>query len=1271
MCETIAKYPEAPAIDDGTVQLTYRALGSRVNALARRLWALDIGAGDRVGVRMQSGSSDLYIAILGVMACGAAYVPVDIEEPEERMETAWSEAGVCAVVGGHLAVTLVPGRRAQGRHREPHPEDDAWIIFTSGSTGKPKGVVVTHRSAAAWADAEAEMYCQDNPLGPGDRVLAGLSVAFDASCEEMWLAWRNGACLVPAPRTVVRSGADLGSWLVQRHITAISTVPTLAALWPVDALDGIRLLIVGGEACPGPLMDRLAGSRREVWNTYGPTEATVISCGAMHDGTEPNRIGLPLPGWDLAVVDTDGIPVRWGEEGELVIGGVGLGRYLDPTEDAAKYAPMAVLGWSRAYRSGDLVLADPRGLVFRGRADDQVKLAGRRVELGEIDAALTSLPNVAAAASAVRTTSSGNRVLAGYLVQATGTRIDLAAARTRLTEVLPAQLVPALGVVQSLPIKASGKVDRKALPWPLPGGLPADSAHELTGTSAWLAEQWNSVLGPTPLTRDSNFFALGGGSVAAAQLISLVRTRHPEASIADLYAIPSLGPMADHLDSLGAPFGDERETMSIPPWTGLLQLPLILGLYYVNGLKYLTGLAVASLLVRMAGAPWAPNPPLLPTLVACLVLFSFPSRLIIAAGCARLLMHGIRPGIFPRGGLVHLRLWATERIVAYCALDSLMGTPFAAWYARALGCDIGKGVHLDAMPPVTGMAAIGSNASIERGVDMAGYWIDGNVLSIGSIDIGSNATVGARSTLLPGTHIGIGAEVAPGTCVNGFVPDGQLWTGSPMRHVGAAGKGWPVTQAPEHRRAAVRFLYPLSLVGLGPMMALSALPAELLIFMASRSSGDVENTLQTVALWTPLAVIFTSMTHLLITAGLVRLLSHLIAPGLHLSTGPAAWAAWLTDLLLTKALISAYAIYASLFTPGWMRLLGAQVGKRVEISTVETMPHLTIFLDRSFLADRSLVTFKRVRAGWLQLGHASVGEESFLGNSAVVGPGRHIPDKSLIAALSSAPSHMPEGTSWFGLPPVELTRLVDHSDRSRTYSPPPRLLAARAAVEACRIVPSIIKAWLGLVALYVLASTYVHSGLMTTILVSGPTVLGTAVASCLVALTAKWGLVGRFRPSEHPLWSSFVWRNELADVFTESLAGTELIGMSVGTPIINLWLRCMGTKIGRRVWCETRWLPEFDLITLGDGVTINRGCVLQTHLFHDRIMRMDEIDMGINSTLGPNSIALPGSSLGTRATVGAASLVMRSEAVPADSRWAGNPLRTWVQSHPAQSDEVD
>jgi non-ribosomal peptide synthetase component F len=276
----------------------------------------------------------------------------------------FSEAQVKAVVTDQLIVTALRSSTPTPELGEASPQDDAWIIFTSGSTGTPKGVAVTHRSAAAFIDAEARLFLQDAPLGTGDRVMAGLSVAFDASCEEMWLAWAHGACLVPAPRSLVRSGMDLGPWLVANQITVVSTVPTLVALWPAEALARVRLLILGGEVCPPELADRLASADRDVWNTYGPTEATVVACGARLTAGAPVRIGLPLDGWDLAVADRDGHPVASGEPGELIIGGVGLARYLDPTLDAEKYAPMDTLGWPRAYRSGDLVRDDGSGLVI-------------------------------------------------------------------------------------------------------------------------------------------------------------------------------------------------------------------------------------------------------------------------------------------------------------------------------------------------------------------------------------------------------------------------------------------------------------------------------------------------------------------------------------------------------------------------------------------------------------------------------------------------------------------------------------------------------------------------------------------------------------------------------------------------------------------------------------------------------------------------------------------------------------------------------------------
>ncbi|HNM85939.1 MAG TPA: non-ribosomal peptide synthetase, partial [Mycobacterium sp.] len=556
--DTAARHPDAPAIDDGTVQLTYSELIEDVEASVEWLGARGIGRGDRIGVRMPSGSYALYVAILSILAAGAAYVPVDADDPPERADLVFGEAGVVGTIT-EAGLSRATGSSRGWRAGPPLARDDAWIIFTSGSTGTPKGVAVTHRSAAAFVDAEARIFLQDNPIGPGDRVLAGLSVAFDASCEEMWLAWRHGACLVPAPRSLVRSGMDLGPWLVSRDITVVSTVPSLAALWPAEALEQVRLLIFGGEACPPELAERLAVEGREVWNTYGPTEATVVACGAKltgaagNSGTAPSpvSIGLPLPGWDLAVVDGSGRPVGYGEVGELVIGGVGLARYLDPEKDAEKYAPLESIGWQRAYRSGDLVRLEPDGLYFQGRADDQVKVGGRRIELGEVDAALVHLPGVSGGAAAVRRTASGTPVLVGYLASA-DPAFDLAAARAALAEHLPAALVPRLVLVDELPTRTSGKVDREALPWPVADDEDRDTA-DLGGTTGWLAGLWRDVLGAQVDGPEADFFALGGGSLSAAQLVAALRERYPQLTVAQLYDHPRLGSLAGFLDELAPP----------------------------------------------------------------------------------------------------------------------------------------------------------------------------------------------------------------------------------------------------------------------------------------------------------------------------------------------------------------------------------------------------------------------------------------------------------------------------------------------------------------------------------------------------------------------------------------------------------------------------------------------------------------------------------------------------------------------------------------------
>ena len=1253
--DTARRYPDAPALDDGTVQLTYAELVSDIEDSVAWLAARGIGRGDRIGIRMPSGSYALYVAILATLATGAAYVPVDADDPVERAELVFTEAGVVAVIT-EQGLVRGPGSSRGWRAAAPLSRDDAWIIFTSGSTGTPKGVAVSHRSAAAFVDAEARMFLQDNPLGPGDRVLAGLSVAFDASCEEMWLAWRHGACLVPAPRSLVRSGMDLGPWLVSRDITVVSTVPTLAALWPAEALEAVRLLIFGGEACPPELAERLAVDGREVWNTYGPTEATVVACAARLFGRGPVSIGLPLPGWDLAVVGADGRPVNLGEVGELVIGGVGLARYLDPDKDAEKYAPMPTLAWSRAYRSGDLVRLEADGLYFVGRADDQVKVGGRRIELGEVDSALVHLPGVSGGAAAVRRTASGTPLLVGYVASA-DPNFDLAAARTALAQSLPAALVPRLVLVDELPTRTSGKVDRDALPWPVDGA--GDDAPDLLGTTGWLAGLWRDGLAAQVDGPEADFFALGGGSLAAAQLIAALRQRYPQVTVADLYDHPRLGSLAGYLDELEPPPAVEPRTVEpVSRRTQAVQIALTVPLAALTGMQWVVWLAVANnVAAGLDLVPWTAPISWWWVLAGFLLFVTPPGRMGIAVVGARTLLGNVQAGTYRRGGAVHLRVWLAERLAEASGAQNMAGAPWLVYYARALGNKVGQGVDLHSAPPVTGMLTLGHRCSIEPEVDLTGYWIDGDAFHVGPVTVGNDATVGARTTLLPGAVVGKNADVAPGSGVVGKVKNGQYWKGSPAIKSGKAKHPWP-----DHRPP--RALHWVAVYGLTSML-LGALPLAALtvglavIGWAVRDTASVADAVPAAMLWAAPATLAAVLTYAALTVLGVRLLSVGLHEGYHPVRSRSGWQLWATERLMDAARNYLFPIYAGLLTPWWLRLLGAEVGRGTEISTALLVPKFTVVEDGAFLADDTMVGSYELGGGWIHVARATVGKRAFLGNSGITQPGRRVPDDGLVAVLSATPHKAKAGSSWLGSPPVRLRRRPTAADALRTFHPSAKLKVLRATVETFRIVPVVITFAIGVGVLAAIQALATAAGWLWAALAAGPVVLAAGAIAGGVAVLAKWLLVGRIGAIEHPLWSSFVWRNEVSDTFVETVAAPWFARAAAGTPVMNLWLRALGAGIGRGVWCETYWLPEADLVTLGDGATVNRGCVVQTHLFHDRIMRMDTVVLEPGATLGPHCVALPAARIGAGATVGPASLVMRGDEVPPSTRWQGNPIAPW------------
>ncbi len=947
-----------------------------------------------------------------------------------------------------------------------------------------------------------------------------------------------------------------------------------------------------------------------------------------------------------------------GEIGELVIGGVGLARYLDPDKDAEKYAPMPALGWDRAYRSGDLVRLEEDGLYFQGRADDQVKVGGRRIELGEVDSALVNLPGVSGGAAAVRRTASGTPLLVGYIASADPS-FDLAAARATLAEALPAALVPRLVLVDELPTRTSGKVDRDALPWPPPGEPEGEDAPDLSGTMGWVAGLWRDVLAAPIEGPEADFFALGGGSLSAAQLVTALRQRYPQVTVADLYDHPRLGSLAGYLDELTPPPRVETRVVTpTPRLTQAVQVALTLPLATLTALQWVVWLALSNnVAAELNLVPWA-APVGWWWIVAGFLLFVTPlGRMGIAVLFARMLLSGLEPGTYRRGGAVHLRVWFAERLAEASGAENLAGAPWLVYYARALGNKVGKGVDLHSAPPVTGMLKLGHRSSVEPEVDLTGHWIDGDHFHVGRIAVGNDATIGARTTLLPGAVVGKNADVAPGSGVVGKVKNGQYWKGSPAVKSGKARHPWP-----DHRpRRAPLWVgvYGATSVLLGAVPLIALAVGLAVIGWGIRDAVAVSAAVAPAALWTPAATVAAVLTYALLTVIGVRLLSLWLSEGYHPVRSRVGWQIWATERLMDAARNYLFPLYASLLTPWWLRVLGAKVGRGTEISTALLTPKFTVIEDGAFLADDTMVASYELGGGWIHVAKATIGKRAFLGNSGITQPGRKVPDDGLVAVLSAAPHKAKAGSSWLGSPPVRLRRKPTAADMLRTFHPSPRLKILRGPRgnlpdhpadchlrDRCRRVASL--QWL--------ATTF---GWLWAALAGGVVMLTAGAIAGGIAVMAKWLVVGHIRAIEHPLWSAFVWRNEVSDTFVETVAAPWFARAATGTPVMNLWLRALGASIGRGVWCETYWLPEADLVTLEQGATVNRGCVVQTHLFHDRIMRMDTVVLEEGATLGPHCVALPAARIGAGATVGPASLVMRGDEVPPSTRWQGNPIAPW------------
>jgi amino acid adenylation domain-containing protein len=539
--------PEAIAVlpaDPAAPPLTYGELAARAGRLARHLRARGVGRDVLVGVYAERVPETL-IGLLAVLAAGGAFLPLDPAFPPERLELILADARVPFLLARRALAATLPTGGAEvvlldGTAEPPasaealpaiEPGDLAYVIYTSGSTGRPKGVLIPHRGFL-WA---VEGLAARSRLGPGSRVLQTASASFDASVWETWSALISGATLVLGRREEILPGAPLLATLRERGITNIFLPPSALAAMPEGAsgeLSGLVSLVVGGEASSPELVARWAPGRR-LWNAYGPTEASICATMARlgEDAADAETpIGRPIADNRLLVLGRHGELLPPGVPGELHLGGRGLARgYLGrPDLTAAAFVPdrFSDEAGARLYRTGDLVRFRSDGqLEFLGRADQQVKVRGFRVEPGEIEAQIAEHPSVREVAVVPYAAARGDLRLAAYVVM-TGDDPGVDELRAFLRARLPAHMVPnAFRVLAAMPLAPSGKIDRRALPPPEADQLPPAEGFVPPGTPAeeLLAGIWGEVLGRSGIGAGDDFFDLGGHSLLVGQVLARVR----------------------------------------------------------------------------------------------------------------------------------------------------------------------------------------------------------------------------------------------------------------------------------------------------------------------------------------------------------------------------------------------------------------------------------------------------------------------------------------------------------------------------------------------------------------------------------------------------------------------------------------------------------------------------------------------------------------------------------------------------------------------------
>ena len=1288
------RFADNDAVVTDSVTLTYDELNRRANQVARHLIAQGVTGGDRVGLLFDKGA-ETYVAMLAVLKVNAAYVPLDASFPAERIRFILGDANIKTIVsmsafaerldtfdvrkifldGAKYKIDARPGTHLSAGEVAAPVDALCYVIYTSGTTGNPKGVAIEHPSICNFVRVASELY----GYRAGDRVYQGMTIAFDFSVEEIWVPLMAGATLVPARPGASLVGDELADFLSERAVTVMACCPTLLATIERD-LSLLRILLVGGEACPHNLVVRWHRAGRTILNSYGPTEATVTATLTELTPDKPVTIGVPLPTYSIVILDAEkDETVAPGELGEIGIAGIGLARgYINRDELTAKKfihdfvgIPGNVSG--RIYRTGDLGRINDEGEIeYRGRIDTQVKIRGYRIELNEIEAVLLELPQIAQAAVTTFEPDEGQvEIVSYYAFKQDASELPREEIVKAFRSRLPAYMVPAyLEELDAIPMTLSNKADLKRLPKPKSPRFAAACAivEARTQSERLLVATVCHILKLDQVSTQQHFFDdLGANSLLMARVCAKIR-QHPglsNVSMRDIYTNPTIEKLADHLDHQVEGFvAAKPEAFHVPSdlsyvTCGALQL------------AFYAAYALFGLWVLDTGYEWAIAAGSALELYARAVVFaaaSFVALTGISIVAKWALIGRFKAQSIPLWSFAYFRFWVVKTMMRTTPVMAFTGTPIYNFYLRAMGAKIGRNAVISCRfgPVCADLIAIGDDTILRKDSILTGYRAQSNFIHIGPVEIGANAFVGEASVIDIETAMGDNTQLGHASSLQSGqrVPDGKRYHGSPA--IETSSDYCPIERMECGALRSIVYatleLAALILVAVpAPLMALYAWE-QISGAGAGASSASTLTLLGLsagsflISLGTALAAIF----------AVPRLCMLFLKEGVTYPTYGIHYLLQSIILRVSNAEFFCVLFGDSSFITTYMRQVGwnlnkvEQTGSNMGTNQRHDNPFLCNIGSGTMVSDGLSMINTHMSATSFRLMESRIGDNNYLGNDIFYPPDGRTGANCLLGTKTMIPIDGPlrENVGLLGSPSFEIPRMVER-DRGMNAAVDDDTRRARLRaknihnfVTASLWLVTRFASFFAAIVLWCAALAYYDSYGVFALFAA--TVAITSASMVFFVLLERASLrFKRLTPKIVTIYDPDFWSHERHWKLSES----PITRLFSGTPFRPMMLRAMGMKVGRKVFDCSRSITERTLTEVGDYANLNEGSVLQAHSLEEGVFKSDFIRLGDGCTIGAGAFVHYGVTMGDRVVLDADSFLMKGETLDAQTGWRGNPAR--------------